>query len=667
MPASNDVAARLTCPPYDVVSRTEAADYIAEQAQSFMTVIRPDAVMYDVSPYDDSVYAASKNALQTLVDQSQLVRDTADTLYVYRQQMGHHIQQGLVTLAHVQDYDSGVILQHEKTRKEKEDDRTRLTDELGANTGPVFLTYRDQSAIDEIILKTVSTEPLFDVTAKDEVRHMVWRVAEADVRALVALFDTVVEKVYIADGHHRSASAARVARNRATQAGDECSGNEDFNWFLVVLFPQSQLKILPYNRVVTDRNKLSSDDFLEKLRSVGEVSKMEPPTHMPKEAKIVFVYTDSEWYKFSLADCRSESCSIADGLDCSLLQHRVLFPILGIEDPRRSERIEFVGGIRGLTDLEKRADATDGVAFALHAVDVAQLMEVSDNNEIMPPKSTWFEPKLRSGLELGVSDRQTAIEAVSVGDLLRCGIQAAELVYAAVHGHGQAGGDCPRGTASTGVAQQSISGERSNEKRQRVKHGSKRICNAQREEVEQRVIESGLNGSAPPHALREAQIQTNAPETGTDELGTQVGRECMLREGHGREGKRVRQREALGERGARRAARSASHDAAPARGGDERRRAQRHRRRRAKRGNAARQHQHRAPAVAAVAAVAAEQRVSTRAASSEQASRRSKMKSARRARGVRPCMEHKADGCAAPKPPLTAACARCAGDGGRRV
>ncbi|CAN8073408.1 unnamed protein product [Agarophyton chilense] len=397
IPASNQVAYRLTCPPYDVVSRNEAAQYIADDPQTFMTVIRPDAAMPQVPPYHDSVYAASKKALQKLVDESQLVEDTTTTLYVYRQQMGHHIQTGLVGLAHVQDYDSGVILQHEKTRKEKEDDRTKLTDQLSANTGPVFLTYRDQDTIDEIISNNASGRPLFEVTANDYVKHTVWRVAESDVQKLVTHFKTEVDKVYIADGHHRSASAARVARNRAAQAGDGCKGTEDFNWFLVVLFAQSQLRIMPYNRVVIDRNGLSPDEFLEKLTVVGVLSKIERPTEMPIDAKTFYVYTDNEWYKLSLAECNSGSSTIADGLDCSLLQHHVLLPILGIKDPRRSERIEFVGGIRGLAPLEKRADATNGVAFALHAVTVEQLMEVSDNGEIMPPKSTWFEPKLRSG------------------------------------------------------------------------------------------------------------------------------------------------------------------------------------------------------------------------------------------------------------------------------
>lgn len=397
IPASNELAQRLTCPPYDVVSKCEAANYVAETSDTFMSVIRPDATLNDVSPYDDAVYAASKKALDALRSDSKLVRDSARTLYVYQQTMNEHVQTGLVTLANVRDYDDGVILKHEKTRKDKEDDRTKLTDVLSANTGPVFLTYRDDTLIDDIISKSLAQKPLFDVEGKENVKHTVWRVSEADAEQLVRLFDNNVERAYIADGHHRSASAARVARNRVATAGENCTGDEDFSWFLAVLFPQTQLQILPYNRIITDLNGHTPAELLDKLSAVGEVSKMERPQQMPEQAGTFFVYVGKEWYKLLLRESSSGSTTISDSLDCSLLQNQVLQPILDVQDPRSSKNIEFVGGIRGLRFLEKRADATNGVAFALHAVTVAQLMQVSDMNEIMPPKSTWFEPKLRSG------------------------------------------------------------------------------------------------------------------------------------------------------------------------------------------------------------------------------------------------------------------------------
>lgn len=400
IPASNHIADRLTCPPYDVVSKSEAAAYIAQASDTFMSVIRPDATLPDVPPYDDAVYAAAKKALHLLTTDSKLVRESNPTLYVYQQTMGEHVQTGLVTLANVRDYDDGVILRHEKTRKDKEDDRTKLTDVLSANTGPVFLTYRDDALIDNIVSNSVAEKPLFDVQGKDNVKHTVWRVSEANAEQLVRLFDSRVQRAYIADGHHRSASAARVARSRVAAAGENCTGDEDFNWFLAVLFPQTQLRILPYNRVITDLNGHTAAELLHKLSEAGQVSKMERPQQMPQQAGTFFVYVDKEWYKLLLQKGSGGSKSISDGLDCSLLQNQVLLPILGIHDPRSSKTIEFVGGIRGLRFLEKRADATNGVAFALHAVSVAQLMHVSDMNEIMPPKSTWFEPKLRSGFFL---------------------------------------------------------------------------------------------------------------------------------------------------------------------------------------------------------------------------------------------------------------------------
>lgn len=399
VPASNDIAQQLTCPPYDVVTAAEARNVISLNPTSFMSVVRPDATLPpETPPYDPSVYAASAKALKSLQDDRLLVRDSTDTLYVYQQRMGDHVQRGLVALTSVHDYDEGLILRHEKTRPDKEDDRTKLTDTLSANTGPVFLTYNDDSSVDELVEKAARCEALFEVRADDGVHHTIWRLPEEDAEVLVTLFEKRVAVAYIADGHHRAASAARVARSRLERAEDT-GEPADCEWFLSVLFPKTQLNILPYNRLVKDLNNLSIPEFCERLGEVGQLTKLSSPIPaVPAEEGTLFIYIDEDWHSFVLKDQSTGSAGIAQKLDCSILQRKVLSPILGIEDPRKSNRIEFVGGIRGLDFLERQVqDRRHAVAFALHPVTVRQLMAVADSGEIMPPKSTWFEPKLRSG------------------------------------------------------------------------------------------------------------------------------------------------------------------------------------------------------------------------------------------------------------------------------
>jgi uncharacterized protein (DUF1015 family) len=382
--------------PYDVVSTAEARALADGNPLSMLRVVRAELELPDgADPYSDEVYARAKANLTKLVDQHHLEREKSPCLYVYEQRMGDHSQTGVAALCHVSDYDAGLIKRHEKTRKAKEDDRTRLTETLGANPGPVFLTYRGRAEIDALVDRTKSLAPLFDFTAPDGIQHTVWKVEQPE--SLTAAFGAV-SCVYVADGHHRAASAARVARERA-DINPNHTGEEDYNWFLTVLFPGSQLKILPYNRMVADLNGHSARDLAEKLRDVGAFAPAKSAA--PDGPGDVRVYLDGGWHVLKLR--APEGADPASSLDVSLLQDQVLTPFLGIDDPRTSDRIEFVGGIRGTDYLENEVRAgRAAVAFSMHPVSVQQLMDIADAGQIMPPKSTWFEPKLRSGLFMHV-------------------------------------------------------------------------------------------------------------------------------------------------------------------------------------------------------------------------------------------------------------------------
>jgi uncharacterized protein (DUF1015 family) len=316
-------------------------------------------------------------------------------MYLYQQTVGEHRQTGLVTTCHVDDYEQNVIKKHEKTRQDKEDDRTRLVDALSANTGPIFLTYKSQAAIEAVIRGVQEdTQPQHDFEAPDGVRHTVWRVGTGSARSLQALFDERVEAAYIADGHHRAASAYRVAKMRRDANPDQ-QGDQDSHWFLSVLFPGNQLKILPYNRAVKDLNGLEQDAFIDKVEAAFSLkyTNVKEPTR-PGQC---CMYLKGQWHSLELK--HAADASPIDRLDVSILQDGLLRPLLGIDDPRTSKRIDFIGGIRGVEELEKLVDSgAHAVAFSMHPVTVDQLMAISDADQIMPPKSTWFEPKLRSGL-----------------------------------------------------------------------------------------------------------------------------------------------------------------------------------------------------------------------------------------------------------------------------
>ncbi|MBN1404151.1 MAG: DUF1015 domain-containing protein [Opitutales bacterium] len=389
---SKSEAPVLSAPPYDVVNTEEARAIAAGKPLSLLHVSRAEI---DFAPgqdaHADCVYAKAVENFKKLVDGGHLKHDAEDGLYLYEQQLGAHRQRGIVALCLVEDYDNNIILKHEKTRKDKEDDRTRLTGDTSANLGPVFLTYRDDAEILAITEEAAKSEPLFEFCAEDGVTHRGWRIAAAE--KLVKTF-AKVPRAYIADGHHRAASAARVGRDRRL-ANPNHTGEEAYNAFLSVLFPASELKILPYNRLVADLNGLSEADFVKALSGVGTLD--EVAAAAPQGAAQVSVYIGGRWLGLSFNEPYGNDP--VSRLDVSMLQDRVLSPMLGIDDPRTSERISFVGGVRGTKYLEKEVDeGRAAVAFSMYPTSVEQLMDIADAGQIMPPKSTWFEPKLRSGL-----------------------------------------------------------------------------------------------------------------------------------------------------------------------------------------------------------------------------------------------------------------------------
>ena len=391
---SQDKAADVASVPYDVVNREEAAELAAGNPASFLHVIRPDIDLpADTSAYADEVYDTARSNLDRLLADGTLIQDGEERLFAYRQIMNGVAQTGIVCCCHVDDYGDNLILKHEKTRQVKEDDRTRHVLTLNAHAGPVFLTYRDVAAVNTMINDVISGEPIYDFTAPDGVQHTVWEIAEADscVQHLSS-----VPVFYVADGHHRSASAWRAGVERRN-ANPDHTGDEEYNWFLTVLFPADQLNILAYNRVVKDLNGQDADQVVQRLSEIGTLEPTNDP--VPDAAGTFCLYLDKTWFKLTVpADSINHDDAIAS-LDVAILEQRVLEPVFGIGDVRTDSRIDFVGGIRGTAELEKRVDSGDwAFAVSMYPTSIGQLMAVSDAGEIMPPKSTWFEPKLRSGL-----------------------------------------------------------------------------------------------------------------------------------------------------------------------------------------------------------------------------------------------------------------------------
>ena len=386
-------AADVAAVPYDVVNRDEARALSEGRPLSFLHVSRAEIDLPpDTDPYSDAVYRTARENFARLRSAAPLVQEESPSLYLYRLRMGSHEQTGVAGCFSLDEYDDGRVVRHERTRKDKEDDRTRHLLELSAQTGPVFLTYQAADAVDRVATRIGAGAPLIDFTAEDGVRHTLWRASGSDAQELVNAFRGV-PRLYIADGHHRAASAWR-ARQQMNERGGAASGGEA-DTFLAVAFPHAQTQILPYHRVVKDLNGHSPATLLATLRERCAVA---PGRDVPAGKGRVSMYLDGRWYELTLR-APAAHAGPADRLDVALLQDQVLRPLLHIEDPRVDRRIEFVGGIRGSAELLRLVEVgAAAVAFAMHPVSVDELMAISDAGGIMPPKSTWFEPKLRDGL-----------------------------------------------------------------------------------------------------------------------------------------------------------------------------------------------------------------------------------------------------------------------------
>lgn len=392
-------AAEIAAPPYDVLSSDEARVRAEGKPWSFLHISKPEIDLpADTDPYSPQVYAKAAENLAAMANAGLLLRDEAESYYVYRLTMGEHVQTGLVATASVADYDTNRIRKHEFTRPDKEDDRVRQIEALNAQTGPVLLAYPHAPLVDAILAEVTGNPAVADVLADDGIRHQIWTITDADrIDALTRAFDGMAA-LYIADGHHRSAAASRVAAARRQEC-HELSADH----FLAVIFPAHQMKILDYNRVVKDLNGIEKSALAGRLAAAFTV---EPsPTRVAPEAPGVFgMYLDGQWHRLTIKPELIPTDPVVS-LDVSLLSDHLLAPILGIADLRRDKRIDFVGGIRGLGELEKRVDSGEmAVAFALHPTRMEQLMAVADSNNVMPPKSTWFEPKLADGLVSHVLD-----------------------------------------------------------------------------------------------------------------------------------------------------------------------------------------------------------------------------------------------------------------------
>lgn len=390
----SDRAQLVASVPYDVVNTDEARALAEGNPLSFLHVSRPEIDLpVGTDIHSDTVYRKAVENFETLIANCPLEKETEPSLYLYRLIMGDHEQVGIVAVCSVDEYDDGTIRKHERTRRDKEDDRTRHMLMLKAQTGPVFLTYRRRAEIDEQVATAINAEPLFDLTAQDDVRHTIWRLTETE--ALVKSFASV-PLLYIADGHHRAASASR-ARKELREQSFAHTGGEDYNYFLTVIFPDSQVQILPYNRTVQDLNGLTKEEFFDELS--GQFTITENASPEPPHRGHWSLYLDGKWYGLQLSPAATQPAGTVQSLDVSILQDRLLDPILGIKDVRTDKRIDFIGGLRGTKELERLVnEGKAAVAFSLYPTTVEELLMVSDANEIMPPKSTWFEPKLRDGL-----------------------------------------------------------------------------------------------------------------------------------------------------------------------------------------------------------------------------------------------------------------------------
>lgn len=410
-PASPQLAEKIASVPYDVCNREEARHLAEGNPLSFLHVVRSEIDLPDdTNPYSDVVYETARKNFHRLIEEGNLFQDDKHCVYLYRQTMERlgrvFTQTGVVACCHVDDYNNDIIKKHEKTRKAKEDDRTKHVLTINANAGPVFLLHRDNQTLADLIAAHSKTDPIYDFTAVDGVTHTVWRIEE--YQPFIAAYATL-PAAYVADGHHRSASAARAGAERA-RANPNHTGNEEYNWFLAVLFNASELNILPYNRTINSLNGHTPDQLINKIAQIAHVTP--DPDPEPRATGCFGMYIqgvngnpNGQWFSICLPEQSIDKADPIASLDYQLIYDRILQPILGIGDVRTDERIDFVGGIRGTAELAKRVDSGEAaIAFAMHPVTIEQLTTVSDAGAIMPPKSTWFEPKLRSGLLVHLLD-----------------------------------------------------------------------------------------------------------------------------------------------------------------------------------------------------------------------------------------------------------------------
>lgn len=392
-----DVADRVAALPYDVYNRQEAKKEVEREPLSFLKIDRAETNFDDsVDTYAPEVYQKAKEILNEEIARGIYEKDDSEAYYIYELTMNGRAQTGLVACASVDDYVNNVIKKHENTREDKEIDRITHVDTCSAQTGPIFLAYRAQDAINKRVEANKEKEPVYDFTAVDGVKHRVWKMSDPeDVESIQGAFKNL-NQIYIADGHHRAASAVKVGLKRRKE-NPAHTGKEEYNFFLSVLFPHDQLMIMDYNRSVTDLNGLTVPEFLEKIKENFEVEKASGQVR-PQEKGTFGMYLEDGWYVLKAKENLYEGKDAVARLDVAVLQDYLLNPVLGIQDPRTDERIEFIGGIRGLSELEKKVKEGMKVSFSMYPTSITELFDVADQNLLMPPKSTWFEPKLRSGL-----------------------------------------------------------------------------------------------------------------------------------------------------------------------------------------------------------------------------------------------------------------------------
>ncbi len=395
-----DIAEKVASRPYDVLNSAEARKEAEGNPYSFLHVNKPEIDLpEDIDIHSAPVYEKAKENFDRMFKEGVFVQDDKPCYYIYAQTMFGKTQYGLVAGAAVEDYVNGIIKKHELTRPDKEEDRMKHVRVSNINAGPVFFAYRDNAKIDAIVSGKTADKPEYDFTSEDDVRHQMWIIRkEETVKNIEKIFAEEVEYIYVADGHHRTAAAALVGKEHRKQNPNH-TGNEEYNFFLSVNFPESQLTIIDYNRVVKDLNGLSKEEFIEKLKASFDIENTGSSEYKPSKLHEFSMYLGGNWYKLTAKEGTYKEDDPVGVLDVTILTEQVLAPHLNIKDLRRSDRIDFVGGIRGLGELKKRVDSGEmKAAFALFPVSMKQLMDIADNDMIMPPKVTWFEPKLRSGL-----------------------------------------------------------------------------------------------------------------------------------------------------------------------------------------------------------------------------------------------------------------------------